>query len=48
MTHLSIFIATAGMLVVSLFALGAFEAGIAVGLQAAVIVAIWRSSRVLS
>ena len=45
MRHLSSFIATAGVLVVSLFAVRAFEAGIAVALQAAVIVAIWRSSR---
>ena len=48
MRHLCIFIATAGVLVVSLFSVGAYEGGIAVALQAGVIVAIWRASRVLS
>jgi hypothetical protein len=48
MRHLAIFIATAGLLVVILFALGAFEAGFAVALQASVLVAAWRCSRGLA
>jgi hypothetical protein len=42
MRHLTIFVATAGILVVTLFGLGAYWAAFAIALQCVVIVVAWR------